>query len=652
MTTLFKTPFSTWIRGAQSTVHEARMFTQSIIHTIVFALFFIGLVALYMAWTAVDDQERYTLFKWTEAAFNVVAINNADAPVEYKDEAGKVWLVKSGAYYDAPMVKRAAKKVWRGALKGAVAGFGATAALVGALLGFFYVAGLDQSRSTFIRGARLSAAKTLNAALKKEGEPGSVEIGETNLPRAFETSHLLYLGAPGTGKTQLILKLLSGVRRDRGRAVVYDVAGAYVEAFYRPGKDVLLNPLDTRAPNWTVWQDARFQADYDQIADSLLPPEDTRDKFWAYAPQVLFRAVAKKLGETGDTTNEALLKRLTRGKLSELIAYCQDTEAASILDESGEKMTASVRATLTASLRGFTYLRDEGEPFSIRNWIESEDDDSWLFITTKNDQIAALRPLITMWVDIATSALLSLPPNADRRMWLVFDELTSLNRLPSLLNTLAQSRKYGGCAALSFQSFAQLQSVYGDKDAEAISGSCSTWTLLRANDVATAEWAAKALGQTEQSEANEGLSIGRHEMRDGRTIQKQRVTRPIVLPTELRNLKNLSCYLSVGRGYPITLERFAYEAFPAHEPAFLLKDEIGGAPLLQPDSPIFAEPRDPFFPPAPMVREEPPVETPKAKAAPRTRKKTKPAPPAEDDLGAPLFAGLRSDGGADGAKQD
>src|SRR3546814_19149299 len=80
---------------------------------------------------------------------------------------------------------------------------------------------------------------------------------------------------------------------------------------------------------------------------------------------------------------------------------------------------------------------------------------------------------------------------------------------------LARARKYGGCGILGFQSYPQLNATYGKEDAAAITGYCSTWVALRANDTDTAELVSKNLGRVEQVEANEGMSYGVNDMRDG-----------------------------------------------------------------------------------------------------------------------------------------
>src|SRR3546814_15389870 len=83
----------------------------------------------------------------------------------------------------------------------------------------------------------------------------SFSIGGINVPHTFETEHVLICGAPGTGKTNMIVKMLEGIRAKGKRAIVYDTAGTFVEKFYRVGKDILLNPPDERSAVWSPWVD-------------------------------------------------------------------------------------------------------------------------------------------------------------------------------------------------------------------------------------------------------------------------------------------------------------------------------------------------------------------------------------------------------------
>jgi hypothetical protein len=246
-----------------------------------------------------------------------------------------------------------------------------------------------------------------------------------------------------------------------------------------------------------------------------------------------------------------LLDRLLRSKLKDLAAFAAGTDAAAFISLEGERTSAGIQAELASVMRSFSYLDDTRKGLSIREWVQNEEGDNWLFITVKADQLPSLRPLITVWLDIAISAIMSLSPDRKRRLYCVIDELPTLQKLPSLSDFLARARKYGGCGILGFQSYPQLEATYGIQDAAAITGYCSTWVALRANDTPTAKHVSENLGQVEQVEANEGMSYGVNDMRDGVNLSRMQVTRPLVMHTEVTNLPNLSGYLRFGRNLPV-----------------------------------------------------------------------------------------------------
>lgn len=91
------------------------------------------------------------------------------------------------------------------------------------------------------------------------------------------------------------------------------------------------------------------------------------------------------------------------------------------------------------------------------------------------------------------------------------------------------------------------------------------------------------LGQVEQVEANEGMSYGANDMRDGVSLSRAQVTRPLVLPTEIVNLENLHGFLRFGRNLPVVRFRSRFVEGPAEVPAFVKK--------LQPPERIPAKPQ-------------------------------------------------------------
>ena len=119
-------------------------------------------------------------------------------------------------------------------------------------------------------------------------------------------------------------------------------------------------------------------------------------------------------------------------------------------------------------------MPDTGKPFSIRDWIGQDDGGGFLFLTSRGDQYASLRGLISTWLEIAVNAMLSLAQDDGRRIWVILDELPTLHQVPSLQPGLAESRQFGGCFVLGVQVFSALRDLYGRNGAETISGLCGS----------------------------------------------------------------------------------------------------------------------------------------------------------------------------------
>jgi type IV secretory pathway TraG/TraD family ATPase VirD4 len=155
----------------------------------------------------------------------------------------------------------------------------------------------------------------------------------------------------------------------------------------------------------------------------------------------------------------------------------------------------------------------------------------WLWLSYREDQGAALRPLLAAWIGEAVNATLSLPPDRRRRQWLLLDEVASLGRVQGLSDALTKGRKYGLCAILGLQSISQLRDVYGKDGAQTLLSCLSSQLLLRANDPETAEYASLHLGESEV--LRETISRGKH-----RTVTEQHHIGRLVLPSELQGLPN------------------------------------------------------------------------------------------------------------------
>ena len=555
-----------WTRGGQAIVHNVRMTTQVFFQTTLAGLSIWVIGAIWYAFEKSDAYQRFVLTKLVEATFKADAAPGTNDPVLFRTPEGREYWTSADWLVDSAIAKQALEKLESDLISGAIlSGVFALAALVFAWF-YFTRTGKGLGSNEYLRGAHFGTVRQVRRALRRETK-GSFSIGGINVPHAFETEHVLICGAPGTGKTNMIVKMLEGIRAKGKRAIVYDTAGTFVEKFYREGKDILLNPLDERSAVWSPWVDVPHDYHYDQIAESTIPDKHG-DPFWPKAARGTLVAVLRKLAAQGRTYVSILLHTIVRSPLKDLSAFAAGTDAAAFISMEGERTSAGVQAELASVMRSFAYLDDTDDGLSIRDWVATEGDDSWLFVTVKADQLPSLRPLITVWLDIAISAIMSLKPDQQRRLYCVIDELPSLQKLPSLSDFLARARKYGGCGILGFQSYPQLEATYGIQDAAAITGYCSTWVALRANDTPTAKHVSENLGQVEQVEANEGMSYGVNDMRDGVNLSRIQVTRPLVMHTEVTNLPNLSGYLRFGRDLPVVRFADKYNDVPSIVEAF------------------------------------------------------------------------------------
>ena len=554
-----------WTRGGQAIVHNVRMTTQVFFQTLLAGIaIWVGGTIWYVLEKSTDYQ-RFVAVKIAEATLKSDVPGGA--PVLFRTPSGRQYWTTSNALLGSRIAKKALQAMEHHLVCGAALA-GAFALLMLAWAWFYFTrTGKGLGSNQFLRGARFGTARQLRRQLWRSRK-GSFAIGGVPVPDAFEPEHILICGAPGTGKTNIIVKMLNGMRKQGKRAIVYDTAGTFVEKFYRPGHDILLNPLDERADCWSPWVDVPRDYHYDQIAESTIP-EKGGDPFWAKAARGTLVAVLRKLARHERTLVSALLETVLRSPLKTLASFAEDTDAAAFISMEGDRTSAGIRAELASVMRSFSYLDDTADGFSIRDWVANEEDDSWLFITVKADQLPSLRPLVTVWLDIAISAIMSLPPDRKRRLYCVIDELPTLQKLPSLSDFLARARKYGGCGILGFQSYPQLEATYGIQDAAAITGYCSTWVALRANDTPTARHVSENLGQVEQVEANEGMSYGVNDMRDGVNLSRMQVTRPLVMHTEVTNLPNLAGFLRFGRNLPVVRFTDSYNVLPSPQAAFV-----------------------------------------------------------------------------------
>ncbi len=406
-----------------------------------------------------------------------------------------------------------------------------------------------------IRGAEFLESDKLKLLLESEKKNSDITIGGVPIVKDTETTHFLIAGSTGQGKSVAIKEILDTARAKNQRAIIYDPSGEFTQEYCRKGKDIVMNPFDNRSKKWNVLTEISEVYDYVSIATSLIP-QGKGDRFWTDGPREILKAILKKMKENNITSNAFLYRIGVLDTVKQVYDYVKGTPAASFIDPSNEKTSTAMRAVLAQYLMAWEYLDDKTigdkeDYFSIKDFIKNEEDDRWLFIRCDMNMIDALRPLISLWIDIASKAILSMPINLDRRLWIILDELATLQQI-SIQDIMDKGRKYGVCAVLGFQSISQLEKNYGKEGATTLITCCKTWVMYNTPDSQTAKYLAQNIGQEDIIEKRENISLSNTIKNDSSSISEHYATRFVVMPEEIMYLEPLNAYLKLSGKYPAT----------------------------------------------------------------------------------------------------
>lgn len=448
--------------------------------------------------------------------------------------------------------------------------------IVFGLWGFTRRKGKELVTDTHLRGAKRISSEELRLKVLEAKMASDLKLGGVPLLKDREVEHMVISGATGSGKSVAIKELMDVVRARGQAAIVYDTSGEFVSQYYRDGKDIILNPFDSRSPKWSLWSEIRQSFDYDTVAASLIPSRNSDDPFWSTAARTLFSSIARRLDEQNNQSEEALFHYANTVSLKELHQFLDGTPAAPLMDPASEKTAASIRATLANAIRMWPYLAVSNgkELFSVRKFVEeSSNSDAWLFITCRADQHALLRPLLSCWIAQAVTATLSLKESRERRLWFFLDELASLNKI-SISDLLERGRKYGAACVLGFQTMSQLRSIYGNDDSSTILQNCKTGLFLQAVDTETAKAVSAACGSEEILETGESQTLSHNNARDGFNLTRRRVIKPTVLDSEFLRMPKLTGILRLPDDYPVSQIRLIPKDRPIQAPEFVCDQEI------------------------------------------------------------------------------
>ncbi|NCG53663.1 type IV conjugative transfer system coupling protein TraD [Serratia fonticola] len=426
--------------------------------------------------------------------------------------------------------------------------------------------GKEQSEDEITGGRTLTDdPASVARMLKRDGVASDIRIDGLPIIKNSEVKNFCIMGSVGTGKSRLYRKLMDYARKRGDMVIVFDKSCDFVKDYYDPQYDKILNPLDARCVAWDLWSECLTLPDFENVADILIPMGSNEDPFWQGSARTIFVEAAYRMRLDKDRSYAKLLNTLLSIDLPRLRAYLEGTPASNLVDGKIEKTAISIRSVLTNYAKALRYmqgLETLGTPFTIRDWMRGVKDNGkngWLFLTSDASSHKSLKPLISMWLSIASHSLLSMGENPERRVWIFADEIPTLHKLPDLVTIVPEARKFGGCFALGFQTYSQLEDIYGVKAASSIFGVLRTRFFFSVPDKVGAEFAAGEVGEKEYRKASEQYSYGADPVRDGVSVGKDIERMQLVSYSDIQMLPDLCCYVTLPGPYPAIKLQMVYK---------------------------------------------------------------------------------------------
>jgi len=374
------------------------------------------------------------------------------------------------------------------------------------------------------------------------------------IPREDETRHHLFMGTTASGKTTAIKQVLIQARDAGETAIIHDPTLEYIRSFYDPGRgDIILNPLDERAPYWSPGEEVEHEAEALTIAHALFPDQPRETPFFLNSVRKLVAHVLRY-----HPRPEQLVEWMSNpSKIDELV---RGTPYEATIRQTAPGQREGVLATMNNVADILAQLKTEKDAqqhWTAREWVKRRQ--GWIFLTSTPATRESLKPLHSLWLDLLILRLLHQADDPTvRQVWMDLDEVATLQRLPQLETALTQNRKANTSILLGLQGKAQLETIYGHI-AETLLAMPWTALFFKTTEPDAAEWISRYLGVQEIERWRPSQTSGEsgpRRRRESKTDAEERFNRQAVSASEISGLPERKGYLKSGNFIvPLTVAR-------------------------------------------------------------------------------------------------
>lgn len=386
---------------------------------------------------------------------------------------------------------------------------------------------------------------------------------------AKESSHQFRMGDTGVGKTSLTYQDLLDAEANGINCVVNDAKGGEALArFYHPERgDVILNPTDDRCAYWNISSEGYDLATYKTVMTSLFPPPVVRDPTSDIFNQWTVSLGAYLLDQFRPST-ETLGAWIAN--YPEIERRVQGTIHQYTLPANSPNQRAGVLGTLALAgdpLWMMPSVIEGRREFCIREW--TRDPKGWVFISSDSDTRPALKPLMSMWMDLFILGLLS--SKTTKRTKLIYDELQALQTLTRLPDGITMLRSAGHQIIASIQNQEQLKHLYGDQTRTILSQAYTKW-IFATSDPDSADILERIGGKRKLLWLEQTHSHGTFYERDRNSSRVVEVVEPAINSTQIKGMGDLHAYF-VQRGFNnrmvVVPVEIPYIDLPEKHPAYV-----------------------------------------------------------------------------------
>lgn len=397
-----------------------------------------------------------------------------------------------------------------------------------------------------------------------KGPPGSLRLDDELL-----STHVLFLGGIGSGKTNAMKHLIHPLRNKAGPDdvfVIFDTKGDFLRSFYQPG-DAVLSSLPGEDPGGVVWNlfrdlpgdpGAREEEIY-EIASTIFSEEleqSGENIFFAAAARDIFAAVVQVMaGEDrppGEQySNEQLRQTLEMppGSLQEVLESDKRLAGTARYLQGGdsvESILAFLQLTLRKSFSGV--FRRRGD-FSIREFMRSRGGRA-VFIEYDIATGSSLLPVYRVLMDMAIKEALGLGRRRLRvvrpvpdNFYFVMDEFALLPQLSHMSDGINFGRELGLKFLVATQNVNQVFHGYTPEIAESILSGFGTLFTFRLVDDASRSLVRQRFGANRKQITT--YSPVRHE-----GVRQTVVTGSVIEDWRMSRLERGECIVSLPQGPP------------------------------------------------------------------------------------------------------